>query len=394
MKMLIDKVILNSFTNRVPYPNSYFDSLPPDKATKIEPRSYCYCEQSLCQDINTHFQQAKEMNEAFNSQPNAIASMLNGDEVIDQEEGEYFNDEEEAEQAHRRIRRRRDIGDFERHFNMSTENATQFCKSVIENSLGVKVCREVPNIDLARAERDCVFDLKASGNKEFASSIVTSVMTLCADKAYKNMSLYEKDDDGVLRPPKVITENLCPNECSNHGNCSNSTCICDKGYTAADCSMSINTIPELMGSELLKPKSNRAKRKVTPLVMDFNPNLPDIGQIVRKNLSFLHSSTFMKEVFPEESYLYDRLPGIERAFGPIATAWERNPHLVRVEVDHGTEITPNSHLELGGDGAYLGDAVVLIVHEGYHVTQVSKQARHFTTLFFWQCQLFQYLIVS
>ncbi|XP_048578079.1 von Willebrand factor D and EGF domain-containing protein [Nematostella vectensis] len=232
---------------RVPYPNSYFDSLPPDKATKIEPRSYCYCEQSLCQDINTHFQQAKEMNEAFNSQPNAIASMLNGDEVIDQEEGEYFNDEEEAEQAHRRIRRRRDIGDFERHFNMSTENATQFCKSVIENSLGVKVCREVPNIDLARAERDCVFDLKASGNKEFASSIVTSVMTLCADKAYKNMSLYEKDDDGVLRPPKVITENLCPNECSNHGNCSNSTCICDKGYTAADCSMSINTIPELMG---------------------------------------------------------------------------------------------------------------------------------------------------
>ncbi|EDO29229.1 predicted protein [Nematostella vectensis] len=97
-------------------------------------------------------------------------------------------------------------------------------------------------------------------------------------------------------------------------NCSDENFLCrrnneyknyliEQGYKPELVSSKFNEVASLSRSELLKPKSNRAKRKVTPLVMDFNPNLPDIGQIVRKNLSFLHSSTFMKEVFPEGSII-------------------------------------------------------------------------------------------
>ncbi|EDO33240.1 predicted protein [Nematostella vectensis] len=50
-----------------------------------------------------------------------------------------------------------------------------------------------------------------------------------------------------VQTSKDIVENLCPNECSNRGNCSNSTCICEEGFTLSDCSMPINAVPELLG---------------------------------------------------------------------------------------------------------------------------------------------------
>jgi hypothetical protein len=69
----------------------------------------------------------------------------------------------------------------------------------------------------------------------------------CEEVALKNISLFTKDENGELKPPAAIGENLCPNDCSSHGNCTNRTCICEEGYTSADCSMLVNAVPVLLG---------------------------------------------------------------------------------------------------------------------------------------------------
>jgi hypothetical protein len=38
----------------------------------------------------------------------------------------------------------------------------------------------------------------------------------------------------------LTKKKLCPNNCSNHGKCSNGNCNCDKGYGEIDCSLNLN----------------------------------------------------------------------------------------------------------------------------------------------------------
>ena len=42
-----------------------------------------------------------------------------------------------------------------------------------------------------------------------------------------------------------VAELLCPNDCTFNGKCVNGSCVCNKDYTASDCSMSIYQIPSI-----------------------------------------------------------------------------------------------------------------------------------------------------
>jgi hypothetical protein len=70
---------------------------------------------------------------------------------------------------------------------------------------------------------------------------------VCEDTTLKNISLYTESTTGDLVPPREVVNNLCPADCSGHGMCKNRTCICEKGFTALDCSMEVNAVPELLG---------------------------------------------------------------------------------------------------------------------------------------------------
>jgi hypothetical protein len=45
------------------------------------------------------------------------------------------------------------------------------------------------------------------------------------------------------------------------------------------------------------------KRKIVPLVTDFNPNLPNIQQIMRDNIHLINSSDKLKTIFPKNSII-------------------------------------------------------------------------------------------
>ena len=56
-------------------------------------------------------------------------------------------------------------------------------------------------------------------------------------------------------------------------------------------------------TELLKPRVAKNKRKVVPLVVDYNPNLPNIHGIIKENFHFLNSSENLRKIFPENSVI-------------------------------------------------------------------------------------------
>ena len=55
--------------------------------------------------------------------------------------------------------------------------------------------------------------------------------------------------------------------------------------------------------DLVKPTEARAKRRVTPLVIGYNPNLPNVGRILRDNLHILYSTKLMRDIFPDKSII-------------------------------------------------------------------------------------------
>ena len=54
-----------------------------------------------------------------------------------------------------------------------------------------------------------------------------------------------------------ISELLCPNDCTFNGKCINGSCVCNKDYTAEDCSVSIYQIPTISRSVKRKHKVHK-----------------------------------------------------------------------------------------------------------------------------------------
>ena len=54
-----------------------------------------------------------------------------------------------------------------------------------------------------------------------------------------------------------ISDLLCPNDCTFNGKCINGSCVCNKDYTAEDCSVSIYQIPTISRSVNRKHKVHK-----------------------------------------------------------------------------------------------------------------------------------------
>ena len=62
----------------------------------------------------------------------------------------------------------------------------------------------------------------------------------------------------------------------------------------------------------------KANKKVFPLVLDYNPILPDIENIIKKHIHLLRSSTQITEIFPAKSVFlaYRRTKNLKEVLAP------------------------------------------------------------------------------
>ncbi|KXJ11847.1 von Willebrand factor D and EGF domain-containing protein [Exaiptasia diaphana] len=233
------------FNLRLPAP-----TLPPG----ANGRKYCECPQRQNQLWNCDWSEndfigfrkitGKDIADQFRRRRRrSITGTFYSDDLMDYEERSFFIDEKEAQFALSRIRSRRSVNNE----LMSNENATKHCRAVIEDSTAGKTCSDVPGFNLTLAMAECITDLKLTRDTKFAGAAFDSMKESCEEVTLKNISLYQEDASGKLQPSQKIGDNLCPGDCSGHGDCLNRTCICYKGYTSDDCSMKIDAVPELLG---------------------------------------------------------------------------------------------------------------------------------------------------
>ena len=76
------------------------------------------------------------------------------------------------------------------------------------------------------------------------------LMSDCNDAVIENITVNSNVTSNVTIPTPTIPpmveeigELLCPNDCTFHGKCVNGSCVCDKDYTADDCSISVYQKP-------------------------------------------------------------------------------------------------------------------------------------------------------
>ena len=63
------------------------------------------------------------------------------------------------------------------------------------------------------------------------------------ESSYKNKSGNGGQDADSIG--NEIAELLCPNDCAFNGDCVHGSCVCNKDYTAEDCSISVFQKPSL-----------------------------------------------------------------------------------------------------------------------------------------------------
>ena len=77
----------------------------------------------------------------------------------------------------------------------------------------------------------------------FTISHMDAYDSTCHNEVLKNISNYNVSSSGDLLPPPEVISVRCPNQCSLQGSCNAGVCVCNQGYTSADCSVVLNQPP-------------------------------------------------------------------------------------------------------------------------------------------------------
>ena len=94
------------------------------------------------------------------------------------------------------------------------------------------------------------FLLQYTGDFSFATGAVSVLMDECQDVIIENITVITSETSNVTKtatPPALekVLQLLCPNDCTINGKCINGSCVCNKNYTADDCSISIYQRPTI-----------------------------------------------------------------------------------------------------------------------------------------------------
>ena len=92
--------------------------------------------------------------------------------------------------------------------------------------------------------------LQYTGDFSFAIGVVSVLINECQDVIIENITVNTNETSNVTKPTmppalEQVFQLLCPNDCTFNGKCVNRSCVCNKDYTADDCSISIYQRPTI-----------------------------------------------------------------------------------------------------------------------------------------------------
>ncbi|XP_048247562.1 uncharacterized protein LOC125377686 [Haliotis rufescens] len=123
--------------------------------------------------------------------------------------------------------------------------AQEYCDAQFSADQSVKVCGDVPGVNVADSINDCVKDIELSGTTDFVAMALEGVHVKCVREAMQNPVLKEAEA-GETSIFEKITKDTCSHDCSGRGSCNDGQCHCNSGFGGGDCSVDFTNPPVLI----------------------------------------------------------------------------------------------------------------------------------------------------
>ena len=107
----------------------------------------------------------------------------------------------------------------------------------------------ISHVNVVNSVYTLCFRLQYTGDFSFAIGAVSLLMNECEDAIVENITINTNGTSNVTSTiPSIVEEIvklLCPNDCTLNGKCVNGSCVCNKDYTAEDCSIWVHQRPSI-----------------------------------------------------------------------------------------------------------------------------------------------------
>ncbi|CAH1779197.1 unnamed protein product [Owenia fusiformis] len=137
---------------------------------------------------------------------------------------------------------------FPRSSRSALSNATDFCITTVSSTGAASALKDLPEgVELHSYIQGCIEDIMITNSTDWIDGTIESLRAEVLMVVGKNISLWNTNKKGdPVEPPTELVKQLCPRNCSDHGNCVNGTCECDSEHTGADCALERSTPPTLL----------------------------------------------------------------------------------------------------------------------------------------------------
>ncbi|RUS80661.1 hypothetical protein EGW08_011565, partial [Elysia chlorotica] len=127
---------------------------------------------------------------------------------------------------------------------ITKEQAENKCKAVLEASLSLEACGQLlGELTITVTIENCVADIQILDNLEYAVTILAQIQVMCITEAETSGPI---DGNGQQTLPPDVLNNLCPEDCSGHGDCTAGTCMCDEDWLGIACNIPYTEPPRLI----------------------------------------------------------------------------------------------------------------------------------------------------
>nr|XP_022287793.1 von Willebrand factor D and EGF domain-containing protein-like isoform X2 [Crassostrea virginica]XP_022287794.1 von Willebrand factor D and EGF domain-containing protein-like isoform X2 [Crassostrea virginica] len=122
----------------------------------------------------------------------------------------------------------------------STLESYDICDEAFQQSSYYNTCLQVvPNFSNETLD-NCISDIVMTGEHNLTQLHLDTALGQCQAYILLNSTLQSEHPDMT-----TLVINLCPNNCSNRGVCSEGNCTCDSGYGGSDCSFDVSSPPTI-----------------------------------------------------------------------------------------------------------------------------------------------------
>ncbi|XP_062619832.1 von Willebrand factor D and EGF domain-containing protein-like, partial [Saccostrea cucullata] len=130
--------------------------------------------------------------------------------------------------------------------NITEDEARKFCQGFIEAKESGKKCASLPGLDLTPIVQGCITDLQLTDDKSWASESFDNLQQECTTIVEGDPDQWTVNNEtGDSIPPPEIVGVICPNSCTENGNCTDGLCQCFHPWIGDDCSINSTAPPDL-----------------------------------------------------------------------------------------------------------------------------------------------------